>query len=96
MNGGRVPVVRGRPVDGAPSPGPSSAGPGGPRAVSAAGWCGVRGRAPPTGGPRPSAGPPPERGPLAYALLWENSFSTGTPTLCRALDAQSRWKNSST
>lgn len=86
MNGGRVPVVRGRPVDGAPSP----AGPGGPRAVSAAGWCGVRGRV------RPSAGPAPERGPLAYALLWENSFSTGTPTLCRALDAQSRWKNSST
>lgn len=31
-----------------------------------------------------------------YALLWENSFSTGTPTLCRAREAQSRWKNSST
>ncbi len=32
----------------------------------------------------------------AYALLCENSFSTGTPTLCRAREAQSRWKNSST
>ncbi|GAA2236796.1 hypothetical protein GCM10010104_34600 [Streptomyces indiaensis] len=31
-----------------------------------------------------------------YALLCENSFSTGTPTLCRAREAQSRWKNSST
>ncbi len=34
--------------------------------------------------------------PPTYALLWENSFSTGTPTLCRAREAQSRWKNSST
>ncbi|GAA3116464.1 hypothetical protein GCM10017687_32490 [Streptomyces echinatus] len=31
-----------------------------------------------------------------YALLCEKSFSTGTPTLCRAREAQSRWKNSST
>ncbi|GGR96045.1 hypothetical protein GCM10010236_58320 [Streptomyces eurythermus] len=39
---------------------------------------------------------PAREGPHAYALLWENSFSTGTPTLCRAREAQSRWKNSST
>lgn len=32
----------------------------------------------------------------AYTLLCENSFSTGTPTLWRAREAQSRWKNSST
>ncbi|CAM5373790.1 hypothetical protein STENM36S_00835 [Streptomyces tendae] len=32
----------------------------------------------------------------AYALLCEKSFRTGTPTLCRAREAQSRWKNSST
>ncbi|GAA2251839.1 hypothetical protein GCM10010415_09630 [Streptomyces atrovirens] len=32
----------------------------------------------------------------AYALLCEKSFSTGTPTLWRAREAQSRWKNSST
>ncbi|GAX58989.1 hypothetical protein SO3561_10564 [Streptomyces olivochromogenes] len=31
-----------------------------------------------------------------YTLLCENSFSTGTPTLWRAREAQSRWKNSST
>ncbi len=31
-----------------------------------------------------------------HTLLCENSFSTGTPTLCRAREAQSRWKNSST
>ncbi|GGZ92396.1 hypothetical protein GCM10010344_70180 [Streptomyces bluensis] len=36
------------------------------------------------------------RRPNGYALRCENSFSTGTPTLCRARDAQSWWKNSST
>ncbi len=36
------------------------------------------------------------RPPHAQSLLWLNSLSTGTPTLCRARDAQSRWKNSST
>lgn len=45
--------------------------------------------APPHGASRPSpAG--------TYTLLCENSFSTGTPTLWRAREAQSRWKNSST
>lgn len=32
---------------------------------------------------------------LAHSLC-ENSLSTGTPTLWRAREAQSRWKNSST
>ncbi len=40
---------------------------------------------------RPTAGGNPR-----YTLLCENSFNTGTPTLCRAREAQSRWKNSST
>ncbi|GHG96676.1 hypothetical protein Srubr_44380 [Streptomyces rubradiris] len=48
-----------------------------------------RGRTGRGGRARPHAAP-------GYALLWENSFSTGTPTLCRAREAQSRWKNSST
>ncbi|GHC54304.1 hypothetical protein GCM10010309_12510 [Streptomyces violaceochromogenes] len=77
--------------------------------VSKFGWRGLRGQAycvraaglpirgagnRADGHGRPAPGNPPLI--LPYALLCENSFSTGTPTLCRAREAQSRWKNSST
>lgn len=44
-------------------------------------------------GRRPGADP--DRAASAYSLC-AKSLSTGTPTLCRAREAQSRWKNSST
>ncbi len=47
-------------------------------------------------GPCQGRGAGTRRRAEGYALLCENSFSTGTPTLCRAREAQSRWKNSST
>lgn len=56
-----------------------------PGAICAPLGCGLPPRDRCHSGPRPSA----------YSLC-AKSLSTGTPTLCRAREAQSRWKNSST
>lgn len=80
------------------SQGTPADGPGRPGTRSRAALFCPRNRKPTHAGPRnrkPAHAGPRNRDP-AHALLCENSFRTGTPTLWRAREAQSRWKNSST